>query len=175
MNPIVGAGDSVLAKRAAEVPLEKIESSDIKNIIARMKVALAGEALGVAIAAPQIGESLRIFVVGGKVFSQIKKTKDEPDRAYINPEILKLSRRRKDMHEGCLSVRSEKPDTLVWGTVPRSEKIKIRAYDESGKLAEHSASGFLAQIFQHEIDHLEGILYTSKATDVYEEKISKPE
>jgi peptide deformylase len=174
MSEIVDQHNPILAKKAVEVPVEEITSPKIKTIIARMKKALTAEELGVAIAAPQIGESIRIFVVSGKALAKregdpIKKI---PDRVFINPEIIKTSRKRQDLHEGCLSVQSKKPETFVWGMVPRAEKIKIRAYDELGKIAEHNASGFLSQIFQHEIDHLEGILYTSKAKSVYEEKLT---
>lgn len=180
---IVDQHNPILQKRAQEVPVDAIASPKIKAVIARMKKALGKEPLGVAIAAPQIGELLRIFVVSGKVFKKDKdgkgKTLPPPrverasrsDRTYINPEIIKTSRRKKIMHEGCLSVRSEKPGMLVWGSVPRAEKIKIRAYDERGKRAEHNVSNFFSQIFQHEIDHLEGVLYTEKAETTYEEKI----
>ena len=83
---------------------------------------------------------------------------------YINPELLKISRAKSPKHEGCLSIRGK------WGTVPRAEKATVRAYDEHGTLFTRGASGFLAHIFQHELDHLEGILYTDKATHVYDEK-----
>lgn len=177
MSEIVTTGHPVLAQRAADVSPESIGNPEIKSIIGRMKDALATEPLGVAIAAPQIGEALRIFVVSGKVF-QLKKgdgASPETDRTFINPTILKTSRKKKQMHEGCLSVRSPDPKKMVWGTVERAEKIKISAYDESGVQAEHSVSGFLSQIFQHEIDHLEGILYTSKAVSVHEEPINNEE
>lgn len=177
MSEIVVEGSPVLARSALEVPPEKIISIEIRRIIERMRGALAQEPLGVAIAAPQIGESLRIFVVSGRTLALRNGANErlEPDRVYINPEILKTSRKKQEMHEGCLSVRSKTLDTMVWGTVMRAQKMKIRAYDEKGKKNEHSATGFLAQIFQHEIDHLEGILYTAKATRIYEEKIPKTE
>lgn len=173
MSEIVDQNNPILARRAAPVLPEDITSPRIRDIIAHMKSALAGEALGVAIAAPQIGESLRIFVVSGKVFAKKKGATPESavDRTYINPEVLKMSRKKNEMHEGCLSVKSDNPETLVWGTVARADKIKIKAYDETGKLAEHSATEFLSQVFQHEIDHLEGVLYISKAVNVYEERI----
>ncbi|MBI4068041.1 peptide deformylase [Candidatus Kaiserbacteria bacterium] len=174
MEEIVSQSNPILAQWAAPVPPEEITSAKIRDIIVHMKTLLREEPLGVAIAAPQIGESLRIFVVSGKALTKHKgDDAPQPDRTYINPEVLKISRKKKELHEGCLSVRSDKPDTLVWGTVKRADKMKIRAYDEHGTLAEHSATGFLAQIFQHEIDHLEGILYTSKAERVYEEKLSQ--
>ena len=177
MEEIVVQDNPILAQRAASVSPEEITSTRIRNMIAHMKAQLATEPLGVAIAAPQIGESLRIFVVSGKALSRNKgeNTPIQPDRTFINPEVLKTSRKKKELHEGCLSVKSDKQSTLIWGMVKRADKIKIRAYDEHGALAEHSATGFLAQIFQHEIDHLEGILYTAKAERIYEEDISKPE
>ena len=64
------------------------------------------------------------------------------------------------MEEGCLSVR------WLYGQVDRSERVTLRAYDEKGKKLERGASGLLAQIFQHEVDHLDGILFTDKATQI---------
>lgn len=177
MSEIVVSGNIILTKKAMHVPPEKIPTPEIKRIIGRMRDALAKESLGVAIAAPQIGESLRIFVVSGRALALRNGTNErlEQDRVYINPEILKTSRKKQEMHEGCLSVRSKTLDTMIWGTVMRAQKMKIRAYNEMGKQNEHSATDFLAQIFQHEIDHLDGILYTAKATRIYEEKIPKTE
>jgi peptide deformylase len=82
------------------------------------------------------------------------------DEVYINPSILKMSRGRKDKHEGCLSIRGQ------WGMVPRAEKATITAYDEHGKKFTRGASGFLAHIFQHETDHLNGVLYIDTATSI---------
>ena len=81
--------------------------------------------------------------------------------------IKKISRTKKDKHEGCLSIRGK------WGIVLRAEKASIRAYDEHGKRFTRGASGFLAHVFQHEMDHLDGILYTNKATKLYDEKMEK--
>ena len=87
-----------------------------------------------------------------------------PDLVYINPELLKLSRQKTKKHEGCLSIRKK------WGEVMRAEKATIRAYDENGVRFTRGASGFLAHIFQHEMDHLDGILYSDKATAIYDEQ-----
>jgi peptide deformylase len=81
---------------------------------------------------------------------------------FINPTITRLSRDKRLMEEGCLSVR------WLYGTVRRSVKASIRAYNERGELVERGASGLLAQIFQHECDHLEGLLFTDKADNVWE-------
>jgi peptide deformylase len=181
---IVQIGDPVLRAAAKEIPLSEIGSERIRGIIADMKTLLAKEELGVAIAAPQVGESVRLFVVAGKTLIKRKRTKkkiegetdlDEEylegvpmeDEVYINPVLVKTSRGSKVKHEGCLSIRGK------WGEVPRAEKATVRAFNERGEKFERGASGFLAHIFQHEMDHLDGVLYVDKATDVYDESEKK--
>ena len=73
---------------------------------------------------------------------------------------MKTSKRKRGMHEGCLSVKDK------YGTVQRAERATIRAYDEHGVMYERGGSGLLAQIFQHECDHLDGILFVDKATKI---------
>ncbi|MDO8589966.1 MAG: peptide deformylase [bacterium] len=156
----------VLREIAKLVPIKSIGSKKIQNTLRRMKRALHAEEDGVAIAAPQIGESLRIFIVSGKAIAWSSRTKrtdgrnELKDLVFINPEITKISKKKKKVEEGCLSVR------WLYGQVKRSEKITIRAYDETGKSFERGASGLLAQIFQHETDHLNGILFTDKAENI---------
>src|SRR3989344_3892781 len=87
----------VLREIAESVLPEDIKSKKIQNIISKMKKALHAEEDGVAIAAPQIGESLRIFVVSSKISGS-------KDLVFINPEIVKASKKKKKMEEGCLSV-----------------------------------------------------------------------
>ncbi|KND49020.1 MAG: peptide deformylase [Parcubacteria bacterium C7867-005] len=156
-----------LRKIALEVPIKAIGTKKIQNILNKMKGALDKEDDGVAIAAPQIGESLRIFVVSGRTLSLIKngdaviKDKNKSDDiVFINPVLTKLSKSKKKMEEGCLSVR------WLYGQVERSEKATIEAYDENGKKFIKGASGLMAQIFQHEVDHLNGVLFIDKATNV---------
>jgi len=179
MRSIVQVGDPVLRAVAKEIAPDEIGSSSVREIIADMKKLLAAEEFGVAIAAPQVGESLRMFVVAGSGALKRKRNerkKDdeeaddsyfegmpEDDEVYINPTLVKMSRGKKEKHEGCLSVRGK------WGEVPRAEKATIRYLDENGRAQERGASGFLAHIFQHEMDHLDGILYIDKATDVYDD------
>ncbi|MDE2188711.1 MAG: peptide deformylase, partial [Patescibacteria group bacterium] len=104
---IVQIGSAVLDKKASIVPLEEINSTRIQKIIADMKTAVDSQKDGIAIAAPQIGASVRIFVVSGKVMREVdEKYKGSEDHlVFINPEILKLSKRTQEMEEGCLSVR----------------------------------------------------------------------
>lgn len=156
---IVQIGDEVLRQTAHEVPLEEITSQKIKNVVANMKEALASQDDGVAIAAPQIGESLRIFVVSGKVFT--REGEDlKPDETYINPVITNLSRKKENLEEGCLSVRG------VFGSIERHEKAEVTAYNEKGEKFTRGGSGLLAQIFQHETDHLNGTLFVDHAHEL---------
>lgn len=160
-DPIVQAGDPVLRAVAKLVAQADIGTPALRKIIQKMSDALAKEGFGVAIAAPQIGESLRMFVVSGKVFKEEEEGETETptpdDMVFINPEITKLSRKKREMSEGCLSVRGK------YGTVIRSEKASVRALGVDGKPFTYNGSGLLAQIFQHEVDHLDGTLYIDKA------------
>ena len=159
MVKILQKENKTLRKTAKEISFEKISSKEIKKILKDMSIALASQKDGVAIAAPQINVSLRIFVVAGKIFGENIK-----DVIFINPKIIKLSKMVKELPEGCLSVR------WLYGKVKRSDKITITAYDKNGKKFQRGASGLLAQIFQHEMDHLNGILFIDKAKDVKEIK-----
>jgi len=168
-DPIVQEGDTVLCGKAKPVAKKDIGSPKIVKIIARMKKALAKEAFGVALAAPQIGEPLRIFVIAGKVFATETKEGEKapptpPDRVFINPEITRLSKKKKEMSEGCLSVRGK------YGTVMRHEKASIKALDENGKAITYHGADLVGHIFQHECDHLDGILYTDKALQLEEDE-----
>ena len=173
-DPIVQAGALVLRQTAKPVAKKDITSPKIAKVIAHMKKALAVEDFGVAIAAPQIGASLRIFIIAGKAFitdedkkafAEEEKDKEiPPDMVFINPELTRLSRKKKEMSEGCLSVRGK------YGTVMRHEKAAVKALGEDGKPFVYHGSGLIGHIFQHECDHLEGILYTDKAVRLEEDK-----
>lgn len=166
MIKIVQKEEKVLHEKAKEVPVQDISSPKIQKVIKDMKKALSEEKDGVAIAAPQISVPLRIFVVSGG-FLEIDKGKNKAestkeDLVFINPEIIKLSKQKESMQEGCLSVR------WLYGEVSRSQKATVKAYDENGKTFTRGAGGLLAQIFQHEVDHLNGILFINKAKNVEE-------
>ena len=167
MLEIVNRDNPILRDKAKDVPVSQITRPEIQEIISEMKIALASQDDGVAIAAPQIGEPLRIFVVSGKILAQqAKKNKtgkqDGADLVFINPKIVKLSRKKDFMEEGCLSVR------WLYGRVKRSENATVEAYNERAEKITRGASGLLAQVFQHEIDHLEGVLFIDKAEDIVE-------
>lgn len=166
MVEIVQKSHKTLRQKAKEVLVKDIKTPKIKRVISDMKKALASQDDGVAIAAPQISVSLRMFVVSGRVLNFIRgeseKVKKYADMVFINPKITKLSREKKMMEEGCLSVR------YLYGKVKRSNKASIEAYDESGNFFKKGASGLMAQVFQHETDHLNGILFIDTAKELEE-------
>jgi peptide deformylase len=185
MKAILQKDNKVLREIAQEIPLAQIKSVRIQKILKEMSLSLKSQNDGVAIAAPQIGYSLRIFVVAGKIFAkdflkekkleietEIKENNSSKDKeevlkdiVFINPEISKLSRDKEWVPEGCLSVRP------WYGKTHRSKKATVTAYDENGKKFTRGASGLLAQIFQHETDHLNGILFIDHAKDLKEENL----
>jgi peptide deformylase len=162
--------EKTLYKKSTPVAEKDIKSPKIRKIISEMKKALHQEEDGVAIAAPQIGVPLSIFVVSHRVFDIIDEVEPEEsnkriskkDLVFINPKISKLSKEKEWMEEGCLSVR------WLYGKVNRSKKAKVTAYNEQGVKFEMGASGLLAQVFQHEVDHLNGVLFIDKAKEVHD-------
>lgn len=164
MTKILDRDAPVLREKAKTVPHEEITSAKIKKVIADMRAAMHLQKDGIAIAAPQIGHSLRIFVVSGPLLQQADPTYkgDGSDLIFINPELKRLSRDKKEVEEGCLSVR------WLYGKVKRSTRASLKALDEHGKKVERGASGLLAQVFQHEVDHLNGVLFIDKARELWE-------
>jgi peptide deformylase len=171
MKKIVQDGNPVLRKIAKEVLVKDIKTPKIQKVLSDMSKSLQSQHDGVAIAAPQIGYSLRIFAVAGKIFdAKFARGKGIPenestkikDTYFINPVITKLSKKKEWMDEGCLSVRP------LWGQVERSVNATVEAYDENGKKFTRGAGGLLAHIFQHETDHLNGVLFIDKARHIRE-------
>jgi peptide deformylase len=169
MKPILQtttpADDAVLRGVAIPVPEGMFGTPELGSIITDMKEVLDAERDGVALAAPQIGIPYRIFVVR---FDRMLPPKYEDEETpvdygvFINPKITKTSQRRLEMDEGCLSVRA------IYGKTRRHERATVRAQDETGAWFERGGGGVLAQAYQHEIDHLDGILFIDHATDLIE-------
>jgi peptide deformylase len=174
MVTIVQNGDKVLRKIAKDVAISDITKPKIKKILLDMVEALHSQDDGVAIAAPQIGISYRIFVVSGRIFDEdfirgkgstegtLYEKARHPDLVFINPILTKISKDKKLMPEGCLSVRP------IYGKVRRATRATVEAYNEKGIKFTMDGSGLLAHIFQHETDHLDGILFIDKAKDLQE-------
>ncbi len=169
MAKIVQKENKVLHEPAQEVGNELFGTAKLKKIIADMSEALAKEDDGVALAAPQIAVPFRIFIISGKIFTPEGSDKIKPDLVFINPKITNLAKTKKEIDEGCLSVR------WYFGQVKRATKATVEAYDINGKKFSRSGGGVVAQIFQHEVDHLDGILFTEKAKDLREYTPPAPE
>jgi peptide deformylase len=164
MVQIVQRTEPILREIAREVPLSDIGTAKLNQVIEDMKTAMNAQKDGVAIAAPQIGVSLRMFIISGQLLSQAdrKYTGERKDLVFINPVITKRSKDKKDVEEGCLSVR------WLYGKIRRSTRVTLTAIDENGNKIERGATGLLAQIFQHETDHLDGVLFIDNAKEVWE-------
>lgn len=170
MREIVQEGAEVLREVAKSVPESEFGGKKLAALVKDMAAALDVEPDGVALAAPQVGEPLRLFIVRiDRVEAPAAPEGEAPAAAqpavidaYVNPEIIKTSRRRGRADEGCLSVRG------IYGTTSRHERVTIRARRPDGSRFTRGAGGLLAQIFEHEVDHLNGILFTDLAEDMIE-------
>jgi len=162
MKKIVQKENKVLRQIAKEIPIAEIKSNKIQEILSDMHRSLSGEADGVALAAPQIAESFRIFVISPYAYQAMETKPENPRFVFINPKIIWKSNDSKKMDEGCLSVRP------WYGKVKRSSRATVEAYNENGEKFEMEGTGLMAQIFQHEIDHLDGILFIDKAENLTE-------
>jgi peptide deformylase len=149
-------GHPVLRSRARPVDIGEIRSRRIQQLIDDM-VETMNEYQGVGLAAPQVHESLRLFVAGFPPSRERREddtdTERVPEMALINPEWRPDGTEAVEDWEGCLSI----PD--IRGRVPRARRIVVHAYDRRGKAIEIRASGFTARVIQHETDHLDGVLF----------------
>ncbi len=139
-------GDPILKTKAR--PVERFDD-DLRDEVARMAL-LMQDALGIGLAAPQVGISHRVLVY--------RVEPDSPTIALVNPEIEWSSRDEEISEEGCLSL------PLVHVDVERPVAVLVRAYDEHGEELVIEASGLEARVIQHEIDHLDGILILDRTT-----------
>lgn len=168
--PIVAYGDPVLKKEAEEI---EQDYPNLKELIENMWETMY-EASGVGLAAPQIGKSIRLFVIDGSPFAA---DDDEPDpraegledfkRVFINPIIEEETGEEWGFNEGCLSIPNIREEVF------RKENIVVSYYNENWELKEESFSGYAARIIQHEYDHVEGILFTDKLSPLKKRLLSK--
>lgn len=161
--PIVAYGDPVLKKRAIEITPEH---PNLEQIIANMYESMYG-AFGVGLAAPQIGLSIRLFLVDTAPFSDDESYSVEEQaqlnsfkRTFINPKMLDESGEEWSFNEGCLSIPNVREEVL------RKPTIKIEYQDEDFKTHVEEFEGLIARVIQHEYDHIEGILFTDKVSSL---------
>ncbi|MDH5571610.1 MAG: peptide deformylase [Gammaproteobacteria bacterium] len=150
-------GEPILQQIAA--PLTRFNTPELDALIVDMLDTM--QALnGAGLAAPQIGVSLRVTIFGVEANSRYPDVEPVPMTVLINPEILVLSNMQEDGWEGCLSVPG------LRGLVPRYTQIEYRGFNQRGELIVRQASGFHARVVQHEVDHLDGILYPQRIKDL---------
>ena len=152
---IAQLGHPVLRLKASAV--EEIDDS-IQELIDDL-FATSNEANGAGIAAPQIYQSLRVFILSIRPSPRYPNAPEMEPTAVINPEILWASEEKEKDWEGCLSIPG------IRGKVPRSREIKVRYLTRDGKLLENAFSGFAARVFLHENDHLEGMTWLDHVED----------
>jgi len=150
--PIVVYGNPVLRKKAAEIK----KDTDLLELVNDMNETMQA-AHGIGLAAPQIGKSIRLFVVDGT------SVEDEPEisdfkKTFVNPVILEQEGEEWPFEEGCLSIPNIRENIL------RQEKLRIRYFDENWTAFEEEYSGMKARIIQHEYDHIEGKLFIDYLT-----------
>ena len=146
-------GEPILAQVAQTV--HDVNSAEIKQLIIDLKATVT-EAKGVGIAAPQVGESLRLFLMCSAPSERYPDAPLLPVSVIINPKIIKTSERQVLGWEGCLSVKGKR------ALVPRYSHIEVSYSDETGLTHHKHLTDFLARIFQHELDHLNGITFIER-------------
>lgn len=161
MAKLVPLNHPALHTIAEEVTAEDFSNGTVAKIVKDLKAAIKtydvdGYA-AVAIAAPQIGISKRIFLID----DQSDREDALPNMVVINPYFTKISKKTHEVGEGCLSI----PDT--YGIVVRHKNVTLAGLDETGQSFTRGAGGLLAQIMQHETDHLDGILFTDRAEKIW--------
>lgn len=161
MLDIVTAPNPILSQKTK--PIVKVDKA-VLNLIDQMEQTLdaASDPIGVGLAAPQVGKSLSIFVIKPHPKSKLQ--------AFINPKIIKVESEKKEKTgtrksdgakklEGCLSLVN------IWGEVERADNVLLGYIDETGKHHKKKFSGFVATIIQHEVDHLNGILFPKRVLE----------
>lgn len=161
---IAQLGHPVLRQTAAAV--KEIKDKIVQSLIRDMMVTV-GDVNGVGIAAPQVYESRRIFIMASRPNPRYPEAPDMEPMALINPEILETSKEKVKDWEGCLSIPG------IRAVVPRFTWVKVRFGTVSGEKTETRFTDFLARIFQHELDHLDGKVFLDRVesnTDIVTEK-----
>lgn len=156
--PIVGYGHPVLRKVAQ--PIDK-DYSNLKELVANMYETMYA-ADGVGLAAPQVDLSIRVVVIGFRPYDEKTDTYGETteEHTLINPEILSFGEKKDWFNEGCLSVPDIHEDVL------RPTSLRLRWYDEDWNLHEEEIDGLFARVTQHEVDHLDGKVFTDHLSNL---------
>lgn len=139
----------ILRRKSQELKNQELQQKEIQQLILDMEKTMI-EKDGIGLAAPQVGRNIRVVVISTKDGSLV----------LVNPRILHRSWKKEIMEEGCLSL----PE--IFGPVKRSAKIKLVALNKTGKKIKFKASGMFARVIQHEVDHLDGVLFIDGAKEI---------
>ena len=156
IRDVLRMGHPVLRERAK--PVESF-GPELKSLLQDMKDTMAAKN-GAGLAAPQIGVSQRVVIFGVQKNPRYPDAEEVPFTVLVNPKITMLTREIEEGWEGCLSVPGMR------GVVPRYTRLRYSGLDENGQPFEREADGFHARVVQHEVDHLDGILYPMRMTDM---------
>ena len=157
IRPVLRMGDPRLWQKS--VPVEEFGTPELLQLLADMRDTMA-HLNGAGLAAPQIGMPLRVVIFGVIANPRYPDIEPVPDTVLINPVLTPLSGEEEEGWEGCLSV----PGMRGW--VPRFAKLRYSGYDERGRRFQRDVEGFHARVVQHEVDHLDGILYPMRIRDL---------
>jgi peptide deformylase len=156
IRDVLRMGDPRLWQVSA--PVKEFGTPELADLLQDMRDTMA-HLNGAGLAAPQIAVPLRVVIFGVTANPRYPGVEEVPDTVLINPELQPLDAEIEEGWEGCLSV----PGMRGW--VPRWQRLRYTGYDEQGKRFEREVEGFHARVVQHEVDHLDGILYPMRIRD----------
>ncbi len=157
IREVLKMGDPRLLEKSQ--PVEAFGTRDLRELIADMRDTMA-HLNGAGLAAPQIGVPLRVVIFGVTRNPRYPDAEEVPDTVLINPVITPLGDEMEEAWEGCLSVPGMR------GVVPRFRRLRYQGFDDEGLPIDRSVEGFHARVVQHECDHLDGILYPMRISDM---------
>jgi peptide deformylase len=157
IREVLRMGDPRLLQRSQEVGV--FGTPELEALLQDMRDTMA-HLNGAGLAAPQIGVGLRVVIFGVHANPRYPDVEEVPDTVLINPVLTPLGAEMEEGWEGCLSVPGMR------GSVPRYKRLRYSGYDEKGQRFEREVSDFHARVVQHEVDHLDGILYPMRIRDL---------
>lgn len=157
IKPILRMGDPRLL-RASE-PVRDFRSPELRSLLIDMRDTML-DARGAGLAAPQIAVPLRVVIFGMQSNPRYPHAEPVPDTILMNPVLTPITDELEEDWEGCLSVPGMR------GRVPRIAKLRYQGFDENGLAIDRTVNGFHARVVQHEVDHLDGVLYPMRMRDM---------
>jgi peptide deformylase len=157
VRPVLKMGHPLLRQVAA--PVERLGSAELRELVADMDETMRALS-GAGIAAPQIGTSLRVVIFELRENPRYPHVQPVPYTVLVNPVLTPLGEEQEEGWEGCLSVPGMR------GLVPRLRRLRYRGFTPDGDTIDRTVEGFHARVVQHEVDHLDGILYPQRIRDM---------